>query len=47
MRVSRGLQSYTPENIDNRHTSSASPSIGESALRADLKAAPAKILTTG
>ena len=29
MRVSRGLQSYTPGNIDNRHTGSVSPSIGE------------------
>ena len=29
MRVSRGLQNYTPENIDNRHISSASPTIGE------------------
>jgi hypothetical protein len=27
MRVSRGLQSYTPENIDHRHASSASPSL--------------------
>jgi hypothetical protein len=37
MRDSRGSLSYTPENIDNRHVSSASPSYWWTVLPVDWK----------